>query len=148
MSGIRSLEQFLAVVGGAACLLISARIGQVVSATQPVWPLPGLYLVEMSIVSVLGMFGVLGYSSGRFSVWIALTWAAVGILLAFVLMGAWSIGLFFSPVVLIFAVAAILSDRRQGRNILLHAGISLLAAMAQVVLMLAAIQILYPSTIF
>ena len=53
-------EQFLAVVGAAACLLISARIGQVVSGTQPIWPLPGLYLVEINIVSVLGLFGVSG----------------------------------------------------------------------------------------
>ena len=148
MSAIRFLEQFLAVVGAAACLLISARIGQVVGAMQAIWPLPGLYLLEISIVSVLGLFGVLGNSSGRFSVRIALTWAAVGILLAFVIMGAWSIGIFFSPVVLIFAVAAILSNRRQGQNMLLHAGISLLAAIAQVALMLAAIRILYPSTIF
>ncbi len=147
MSAIHFLEQFLAVVGAAACLLISARIGQVVGATQPMWPLPGLYLVEMSIVGVLGLFGTLGNGSGRSSLRIGLTWAAVGILLAFVLMGAWSIGPFFSPVVLIFAIAAILSSRRQGQNMLLHAGISFLAAIAQAALMLAAIRILYPSTI-
>ena len=148
MSAIRFLEQFLAVVGAAACLLITARIGQVVGGMQPMWPLPGLYLVEMSIVSVLGMFGILGNSLGRSSLRIGLTWAAVGILLAFVIMGAWSIGPFFSPVVLIFAIAAILSNRRQGQKIFLYMGIGLLAAIAQAALMLAAIRILYPSTIF
>ncbi len=148
MMAIRFPEQFLAVVGAAACLLISARIGQAVGAMQAIWPLPGLYLVEMNIVSVLGLFGVLGNSSGRSSLRIGLTYAAVGILLAFVLLGAWSIGPFFLPVVLIFAVAAILSSRKQGQNIFLHMGIGFLAAVAQVALMLAAIQVLYPSTIF
>ena len=135
------LEQFLAVVGVATCLLISARMGQVVSEMQPVWPLPGLYLVEMNIVSLLGLFGVVGNSSGRFSLRVGLTWAAAGILLAFAIMGAWSIGLFFLPVVLIFAVTAILSNRRQGQNMLLYVGISILAAMAQVALMWVVIRI-------
>ncbi len=52
MKSTRSLEQFLAIVGVAVCANISALIWQSVSAQQPMWPLPALYLLEMVALSL------------------------------------------------------------------------------------------------
>ena len=46
------------------------------------------------------------------------------------------------------AIAATLSDRRQGHNLVVHLGVGLAAALAQAALMLAVIRLLYPDAIF
>ena len=48
----------------------------------------------------------------------------------------------------ILLITAILSDRRRNQNMLVHWGIGLIAALAQVALMLAVIRLLYPDAIF
>ncbi len=106
------------------------------------WPLPGLYLVEMVALSAIAMFGIVrDISLGGI-----VTWVVVGVFFAFVVMGAWSIGFLFLPVALIFAVTALLSDRRQ--SIVMHLGASVIAGIAQVTLMFIAIRLIYPSAIF
>lgn len=77
-----------------------------------------------------------------------LTWVAVGVLLGFVVMGAFSIvGLLFVPVALVFMIAAILADHRRRRNLIVHLGIGVLVAMIQVALMFAVIRLLYPDAV-
>ncbi len=140
----RLFEQFLALVGVVVCLIISARIWPLVSGQQPMWPLPGLYLLEMGAMSLPGAFSVVrGHpKDGR------LTWAGVGVILAFALIGAWSIGLAYLPVVAIFAITAILVDRRQRQNMVAHWGIAVVAGLAQIALMFAAIRVLDPNAMF
>ncbi|HJW82780.1 MAG TPA: hypothetical protein VJ754_00615 [Anaerolineae bacterium] len=144
----RSLERFFALTAAAVCLVISARIWQVLSGQQPMWPLPGLYLLEILVASAIGMFGILRSDSEWSAPGGGLTWAAIGVLLAFAVMGAWSVGLLYSPVVVILVITAVLSDRRRNQNMLVHWGIGLIAALAQVALMLAVIRLLYPDAIF
>ena len=132
----RFLERLLGSLGAMACLIIVVRIWQVVSAYQPMWPLPALYLLELVALGLLGMAaGFLGDSYGGF-----LTWAVVGIFSAFVILGGFSIGPFFMPVVLILALAAILSDIRLRRNILLELAVCVAAGVLQAALMLTVIQ--------
>lgn len=139
-----ALERFLAVIAAAISLTVSIRIGQVVGGQQPVWPLPGLYLVEMVALSVIAMIGLARDTvSGG-----AVSWVVVGVLGAFVVMGAWSVGLVFLPVALIFASTAILSTRRHRRNMRLRIGLGIAAGAAQIVLMFAAIRLLNPGAIF
>ena len=144
----RPLEQFLAIVGTAVCLIVCARIWQVLSGAQPMWPLPGLYLLEMIVVSLIGMLGILTGDSEQSTLAGSLAWAAAGALTAFVAMGAWSIGFLFLPVALIFMITAILADRRRRRNLVVHLGVGVMAAIAQVALMLAAIRLIYPDAVF
>lgn len=132
-----ALERFLAIVGVVICLIISLRVWQVVGDQQPMWPLPGLYLIEMVVLSVVATVGIArDVSRGG-----AVTWAVVGVLCAFVVIGAWSIGLLFLPVALIFAGAAILSDREQRRSSVKHAEIAIAAGLMQAVLMFIAIHL-------
>jgi hypothetical protein len=139
----RKLERLLAVIGTAICLIVSALIWQVVSRQQPMWPLPDLYLLEMLAASVLGTWGIWSNGSRQSPLRGILIWVVAGVLFAFVIMGAFSIGFFFTPVAGLFAIAAILSDRRQAHNLIVHLGVGLAAALVQAALMLAVIRLLY-----
>jgi hypothetical protein len=133
---MRFLERLLALFGVLACLVIVILTWRVVSAQQPMWPLPGLYLIQVVALSIVGMFGALrGDSYGG-----AVVWAVVGAFIAFVVLGALSIGSLFIPVVLAFALAAILLDVRLRRNILIEVAVCVAAGVAQAALMLAVIQ--------
>ena len=138
----RTLERFLVVIGATVCLIVSTCIWLVFSKQQVMWPLPDLYLLEMLAASALATFDILSNGLRQFSLRGILIWTAVGVLLAFVVMGAWSIGFLFAPVAGLFAIAAILSDRRHGRNLVVHLGVGSVAALAQVALMLAVIRFL------
>lgn len=132
------LGRLLAIVGALACLIVSIYLSQLIRSQQPLWPFPGLYLVEVAVVSLIAMVNIIqGNKPGR---WV--TWAVVGVLLAFVIMGSLSIGFYFLPIALIFAIAAIILDRRQGQSLLTHLGICVIAGLAQIVLMLTIIRLL------
>jgi hypothetical protein len=138
MKSTRSLERFLAIVGVAVCAIISALIWQSVSAYQPMWPLPALYLLEMVALSFAAALGNARDSAAGGMV----AWGTIGAVLAFVVMGAWSVGFLFIPVAVLLAIAGILRDRRQRLNMAIHLGICAAAAIAQAALMLAAIRVL------
>lgn len=102
------------------------------------WPLPGLYFIEMvalSVVSAVAFVG--GDPRGKL-----ITWGAVGIFSAFSIVGAWSVGFFYLPVAFIFGVIAITSDVRNKQQIAAHVGICIIAGIAQAVLMFAAIRLI------
>ena len=135
----RNLGRFLASVGAAACLLIVLRIWQVIGAYQEMWPLPALYFLEMVAVSFLGLLaGLRGGSSGGL-----LLWTAVGVLMGFSFMAMFSVGIFFVPIALIFGVVALLVDAQEPRNLVLHLGLGVIAAVAQAGLILAVAGIVF-----
>jgi hypothetical protein len=72
----------------------------------------------------------------------SLTWGAIGVVSAVVLLGAWSIGVFYLPVVVLLLVAALLHDRRQRRRVARHFGIGAVAALAQAALMVVVVALL------
>jgi hypothetical protein len=126
----------------AICLIVSALVWQVFSAQQPMWPLPDLYLLEMLAASVVGTWGIWSNESRQSLLRGIVIWIVIGVLLGFVIMGAWSVGFLFAPVALLFVIAATLSERRQGHSLLIHLGVGLAAALAQTILMLAIIRLL------
>ena len=134
------VERILAIAGLIACLVVTAILWLGISAQQPMWPLPGLYFIEMAVLSMvcaLLAFGN-GNSRGQF-----ILWGAVGIFIAFSILGAMSVGFFYLPVAIIFGAIAILSDIRKRQPIAVHFGVCLIAGMVQVVLMLAAVRLLF-----
>ena len=136
----RPLERILAIAGLLACLVVTAILWLGISAQQPMWLLPGLYFIEMAVLSMvcaLLAFGN-GNSRGQF-----ILWGAVGIFIAFSILGAMSVGFFYLPVAIIFGAIAILSDIRNRQPVALHLGVCLIAGIVQVILMLAAIRLLF-----
>jgi len=144
----RKLERLLAALAAAICLILCTLIWQVLSAQQPMWPLPALYLLEMPAASILGLWDIWSGETRPSPSGGIVTWAVTGILFAFVIIGAWSVGFLFIPVAGLFGIAAVLSDRRQGHNLVVHLGVGLAAALAQTALMLAVIRFLYTGAIF
>jgi hypothetical protein len=138
------LERFLAILGAVVCLLITVLFWWGVSAYQAMWPLPGLYFIEMVAVSIISAFiFVRGDPRAKF-----IPWGAAGVISAFSILAGLSVGLFYLPVALIFAIISITSDVRNKQPIPAHLGTLLIAGLAQVALMLAAIRLLDPSAAF
>jgi hypothetical protein len=132
------LEQALAVLAAAATVFLTIRIWLSVSAQQSMWPLPGLYFVELSAVAIITALAFL-YAS-RWSPLVA--WAAAGIVLAFAILGAFSVGLFYFPISLIFITLGVLATVRQEKSWLPGIGAFLIAAAAQATLVLLLIRLL------
>jgi hypothetical protein len=131
----RPFEALLISLGAVYCLIVTILIWRSVSAYQNMWPFPGLYFMEMVLASLLGAFAFIrGFAA-------SLTWGAAGILSAFSLAGAMSVGFFYLPVALIFAALSTATDLRGKRPIMAHLGIFLIAGLAQTALILVAIQL-------
>ena len=140
----RSLERFLAIIGAIVCLVLTLRIWQVFGSRQYMWPLPGLYLVEMLSLSLAVSVAVVRES--RFAG--AIAWATLGAMGAFAVLAAWTIGLLYLPVIIPIAIVGILLVRRSGLSLLIQSLIFLVATAAQTGAIFAAIRILYPGAAF
>ena len=64
-----------------------------------------------------------------------ITWGAAGVIGAFSIFGAFSIGFFYLPVALMFGFVSIIWDVRNRQNIPLHLGVFLIAGILQLALM-------------
>jgi hypothetical protein len=137
-------ERILAIIGVVICLIVTIIIWRSISAQQSMWPLPGLYFIEMVALSSMSAFlFIRGNARDKI-----LIWGAVGAIIGFSILGALSVGFFYLPVALIFAFISITSDVRNKQHIAVHLGVCLIAAVVQAALMLAAIRLLYPSSVF
>jgi len=138
-----SVEGIAAVVGLAACLLLTAYIAVTVGQQQPIWPLPGVYFVEVVLLAAAAAWGIWVATPGGS----AQAWAAVGAMLGFAVIGGFSVGLYYLPIVALLGLAALWRDRSWGwRRLPLHVIVTLVAAWAQATLMLALIRLLAPNT--
>jgi len=126
--------------GAVFCLVLTAILWVSISAYQSLWPLPALYFIEMAALAVVCALLVFfnGDPRGQFIIW-----GSLGIFIAFSILGALSVGFFYLPVAIIFGVIAILSDIREKQPVALHLGVCLIAGIVQVILMLAAIRLLF-----
>lgn len=101
------------------------------------FPMPGLYLLEILLLGLFGLFLVwrsgqpqpAGKQAAR------LLWATAGILLAFVILGGLSIGPFLAPSTLLVALAGLLAGLRHRINMVAALGLAVLAALVQAGLM-------------
>jgi hypothetical protein len=95
--------------GAVNCVAIA---GLFATYQQPLFPLPGLYLLEIAAAGLTGLWAVRHLKHN-------LLWGITGILLAFVILGAWTIGLYLLPGTAAFLVTAItLPDRRVRRGLI------------------------------
>ena len=128
-------ERVLAILAAVLCLSITILFWLSVSSYQAMWPLPALYFIEIVTLSILSAFMfVRGDPRGQF-----LTWGAAGVIGIFSILAAFSVGFFYFPFALIFAIISVTSDVRNKKHIPAHLGTFLIAGIAQFALMLAAI---------
>ncbi len=130
------LERFLVIVGAGVCLLITVIAWRSVSAYQAMWPLPGLYFIEMAALAIISVLAFIrGGSLGKF-----VAWGVVGVFAAFSALGAFSVGLLYLPITVLFAAAAISFDVRNAQHVLVHLAVCILAGLAQAALMLTVVR--------
>ncbi len=113
----RSLELVAAFIGAVDCLAV-VILFSVSQASFPgsrfsdLWPIPGFYFLEISALAILMLVAVSGQRFPASSFWQNSPWIAAGILLAFVVLGAWTIGFFLLPALLAFLALGLLVDSR------------------------------------
>lgn len=128
-------ERVLAILAAVLCLSLTILFWLSLSSYQAMWPLPALYFIELVALSILSAFMfVRGDPRGPF-----LTWGAAGVIGIFSIFAAFSVGFFYFPFALIFAIISVTSDVRNQKHIPAHLGTFLIAGIAQLALMLAAI---------
>lgn len=132
MDQTRTFERYMAVVAALGCIVFTIAVWWSVSAVQPMWPLPALYLIEVVAVSAAAAiaFGW-GGARGR-----GMAWGAVGLLLGFSLLGLFSVGALYLPTALILGIVCATADLRNKSPLGWHLVIFLLAALLQSALML------------
>lgn len=126
----------LAIAAAINCVVVPLLFAQ----QRPLFPLPGLYLIEIAALGILGITGLLlvePYSP----FWRAVPWVVAGALLAFVILGGFSIGFFLIPATIAFLLAGFLLNRIEKGPVSKSIGLFLIAAILQATLMVMLVQI-------
>lgn len=129
------LERFLAILAAVVCLITTILFWLSISSYQAMWPLPGLYFLEIVTLSIVSAFlFVRGDPRSPY-----ITWGTAGVIGIFSFLAVLSVGFFYLPFALIFAIISLTSDVRNKQHIPEHLGTFFIAGLAQLALMLAAI---------
>lgn len=119
----RYTEWIVAILGALNCIGISSLFlyyELLHSEFSTIWPLPALYLFEIIIIGIICVISVAVIQGKQNSFWSWIPWISSGILLAFVILGAWTIGFFLIPAMILFLVYGIMVDRRLKGDLPLH----------------------------
>jgi hypothetical protein len=135
-SAKRIIEWVLAAVGASIC----AGAALVVWQSQPydVWPFPALYLIEIIALGTVGFVGLITRVEGIVGL-DSVPWGVAGALLAFVILGAWTIGPLLLPAMLAFLIAATVANTGPNPRWIRHLGIFMIAGVSQASLMFVVI---------
>lgn len=135
-SAMRLLEWIAAVIGAATCALVPLLFIQSVERGEL---FPVLYFIEIGVLGVLVLYYVVARSrlGAR---WAAVPWIASGIVLVFVILGAFSIGPPLIPALLAFLAVGVLAGRQSGGIEGTHLVYGFAAAVAQAAFMMLMIQ--------
>jgi hypothetical protein len=126
----RNLERVLASLALLISVITVVRLWQAISVYQPIWLFPALYFLEIIVVSILGWLAIVPtkeLSAGQ----IAIAWSVVGVIIGFSILAMFSVGIFFLPIALLFALAALFAERRHLHLIPVHLLLCALAGLAQ-----------------
>lgn len=127
----RPLGRFLALAAAVITTLVTLLAWGSVSGSQGMWPFPALYFVELLAAALIVAFLFLRADANASLA----AWAAGGLVLAFSILGAFSVGLFYVPAALLFLLAGLVTDWTSPRRAA-HLGLCLLAGVLQSALML------------
>lgn len=96
-----------------------------------IWPFPAIYFLEIITLGILCVIAVAKSQHSSKSSWTGIPWICSGTLLAFVILGAWTIGFFLIPAMVVFLIVGILIDRRTQGDHALHSIYFVAAGIAQ-----------------
>jgi hypothetical protein len=121
----RLFEWIFSSLGAVNCIVIPilfsySQIQFSAGGFSNIWPLPGIYFIEIISLGIFCVIAVAMNKDGKKSFWSVIPWICSGILLAFVILGAWTIGFFLIPAMILFLLVGINTDRRTKGDIALH----------------------------
>jgi hypothetical protein len=122
---LRSLEWVLSVLGAINCILIPilfalSQIQVPDGNLSDIWPLPAIYFLEIITLGIMCVIAVAKNQNPAESFWSGIPWICSGILFVFVILGAWTIGFYLIPAMILFLIVGIMGDRRIKGDIALH----------------------------
>jgi hypothetical protein len=85
-----------------------------------IWPFPLVYFVEIILIGIICVVAIGMLRNKMKSNWSGIPWICSGVLLAFVIMGAWTIGFYLIPAMILFMLTGVVADRRTQGDIALH----------------------------
>jgi hypothetical protein len=140
-SNIEKIATFLAAFN---CVGVPVWIGLNQISPGESWltlfPFPLMYLIEISLLGILGLISIFmhGHSNG----WRWILWVIMGILISFVILGAWTIGLFLIPGTILWILIGFSRAIRRRDPILRYVLVALIAGFVQTGVILTLANIL------
>lgn len=108
-----TIERIAAGIGGGLCLLVAVSFAGI---QEPMWPLPGLYLLESALLGSLGFWAV-WHAAEDARRWLRVLWGSVGTLLGFGLLGIFTIGIPLLMAAALFMFVGISLYQRLGQRL-------------------------------
>jgi asparagine N-glycosylation enzyme membrane subunit Stt3 len=145
-SSSRVIEWIFAVLAAFVCTIVPAQftLSELTipfRGFQDIFPTPGVYFIEITLLGVACLVAVYKDHPDRKSLWNSVPWICAGITLAFVILGAWTIGFFLIPALIAFIIVGILMDRRKEGDSGLHFIYLISSGVAQSLIVLLAVSI-------
>lgn len=112
-----------------------------ISMGSSILPFPGLYFLEILALGALGVVSVIKNSPAGNHLWTGLPWIGAGGLLAFVILGAWTIGFYLIPGMVLSIIVGVMEDRRKKDNLQLHVILFLAAAFVQAAIIFLVVSV-------
>jgi len=135
-SNLWSLAGILALLAMGISLTLTIYFWRVIGMQQPMWPLPAAYFIEMVALPVCAALFMLF----RVPAGVTLTWIAAGAVLAFSILGAWTVGFFYIPVAVLLLTSGLAGSRAMKSSILSGILWGILAAGLQTLIIFGAIH--------
>jgi hypothetical protein len=82
--------------------------------------LPLIYFVEIFVLGIVCLIAIAMLRQNSVSRWSGIPWICSGVLLALIILGAWTIGFYLIPAMILFLIVGILVDKRTQGDITLH----------------------------
>jgi hypothetical protein len=126
------IELFVSGLGVTVCLFLTYFFWRGLADYQNIWLLPGLYFLELTIGSVICFAAY--YLQHPFAS--IISWIYCGILVVFIVLASFTVGLFYTPVFLLFTGLSLYSVLRNRQNLLVRLVIFTLSILFQLAVML------------
>ena len=133
------LSFFVAIISCSGALVTYLAEAQIPQA--PLWPLPGLVLVEWVLLGLSGLISAYLCLRRLSIIWLFTIWFLTGTFIPLMILGAFSIGAGVLITLLLFAVSAIIFTIRQDGKWLASFGLLMLGSISNLVLLLIVITL-------
>ena len=119
------LEWILSIIAALTCIIAVimfafTNTSNFAEGLMSQWPFPLIYFIEISAIGVISILSMGIIQRQGKSEWSAVFWIFSGMLLSFVILGAWTIGFFLLPAMIIFLLVGIRIDKKTGNDIPRH----------------------------